>query len=109
MSFLVLGGLGVCVLGAVFTASMILYIVAPGVGPSLSQTLVIATVVVALEIVLGTVVACLCSFTHNYTARLSRGVGVAPTDDRSDSTPAGRQGEEAQDPQGAPTPDDFHT
>ncbi|MEU1708177.1 hypothetical protein ABZ478_22825 [Streptomyces sp. NPDC005706] len=108
MSFLVLGGLGVCVLGAVFTASMVLYIVAPGEGPSLSQTLVIATVVVALEIVLGTVVACLCSFTHNYTARLSRGIGVALAGDRSDPTPAGRQGEEAQDPQDALSPDDFH-
>ncbi|MFJ9831801.1 hypothetical protein ACIRU2_10455 [Streptomyces sp. NPDC101169] len=107
MSFLVLGGLGVCVLGAVFTASMILHVVAPGEGPSLTRTLVIAIVVVALEVLVGTVMACLCSLTLNHTARLSRGVEVALTGDRGDPAPAGSLGEEAHCSSEASTPDDI--
>lgn len=95
MSFLFLGGLGVCVLGAVIAASVIVDIVAPGEGPAPSQTLIIATVVVALEVLLGTVVACLYGFMHNYTARFSGGVEVTLTDDLDDPAPAGSQGEEA--------------
>ncbi|MFJ9733545.1 hypothetical protein ACIRUL_19710 [Streptomyces sp. NPDC101171] len=107
MSFLVLGGLGVCVLGAVFTASMILHVVAPGEGPSLTRTLVIAIVVVALEVLVGTVMACLCSLALNHTARLSRGVEVALTGDRGDPAPAGSLGEEAHCSSEASTPDDI--
>ncbi|MFJ9821618.1 DUF3566 domain-containing protein [Streptomyces sp. NPDC101151] len=107
MSFLVLGGLGVCVLGAVLATSVILDIVAPGEGPAPSQTLIIATVVVALEVLLGTVVACVCSFMYNYTARFSGGAEVALPDDLSDPAPAGSRGEEAQDPQEALAPADI--
>ncbi|MGQ4417998.1 DUF3566 domain-containing protein [Streptomyces sp. SAS_269] len=105
MSFLFLAGLGVCVLGAVLATSVIVDIVAPGEGPTLSQTLIIASVAVALEVLLGTGVACLCGFMYNYTARHTGGVEVALTDDLNDPTQAGSQGEEAQDPQEALTPD----
>ncbi|MEU9989785.1 DUF3566 domain-containing protein [Streptomyces sp. NPDC048045] len=108
MTFLFLGGLGVCVLGAVLATSLALDIVAPGEGPTPSQTLIVATVVVALEVLLGTVVACLCSFMYNYTARFGGGAEVALTDDLSDPEPAGSQGEDAQDPQEAPAPADIH-
>ncbi|MCG7203643.1 DUF3566 domain-containing protein [Streptomyces arenae] len=88
MSSLFLGGLGVCVLGAMLGTSVILDIVAPGAWPTPSDTLFIATGVVTLEVVLGTVMACLCSFMYNYTARFSGGVEVAVTDDLDDATPA---------------------
>ncbi|GGN10009.1 DUF3566 domain-containing protein [Streptomyces fuscichromogenes] len=88
MSFFFLAGLGVCVLGAALVTSVILDIVAPGEWPTPWETLVIATGVVTLEIVLGTVLACLCSFMYNYTARFSGGLEVALTDDLSDPTPA---------------------
>ncbi|WP_333778850.1 DUF3566 domain-containing protein [Streptomyces sp. IBSBF 3136] len=103
MSFLFLGSLGVCVLGAVLATSVIMAVVAPGAGPSLSQTLFIAAVVVAGEILLGTAVACLCGFTFNHTARLSGGLEVALTDDLADPAPAGGRGEEARE---APAPAD---
>ncbi|MEV7387469.1 MULTISPECIES: DUF3566 domain-containing protein [unclassified Streptomyces] len=88
MSSLFLGGLGVCVLGAVLGASVLLDIVAPGEWPTPWETLIIASGVVTLEVVLGTVLACLCSFMYNYTARFSGGVEVALTDDLSDPVPA---------------------
>ncbi|MGW0283935.1 hypothetical protein ACWDXT_12570 [Streptomyces sp. NPDC003236] len=108
MSFLVLGGLGVCVLGVVFVASLVLYVVAPDAAPSLSQTLVIAIVVVALMILLGTVVACMYGFMHNYSARLGRGLEVGFTDLRSAPSLAGEPGEDGQEPQAAPDRDDIH-
>ncbi|MGW3442201.1 DUF3566 domain-containing protein [Streptomyces sp. NPDC001076] len=88
MSFFFLTGLGVCALGAALATSVMLNIVAPGEWPTPSETLVIATGVVTLEILLGTVLACLCSFMYNYTAQFSGGVEVALTDDLSDPTPA---------------------
>ena len=87
MSFLFLGCLGVCVLGSVLAASAVLNIVAPGEWPTLWDTLVIATAAVALEVLLGTALACLCSFMYNYTALFSGGVEVALSDDLSDPTP----------------------
>ncbi|MFF5025661.1 DUF3566 domain-containing protein [Streptomyces collinus] len=99
MCFLFLGALGVCVLGAVLVTSVILDIVAPGQGPSPSQTLIVATVVIALEVLLGTAVACLYGFMHNYTARFSGGLEVTLTDDLGDPIPAGSQDEVALDPQ----------
>ncbi|MEU9452200.1 DUF3566 domain-containing protein [Streptomyces sp. NPDC048277] len=90
MSTLFLGGLGVCVLGAVLATSVLLAIVAPGEWPSPSETLVIATVVIMLEVLLGTALACLCSFMYNYTARFGGGVEVALTDDVTDAPPAAR-------------------
>ncbi|MGW1591797.1 hypothetical protein [Streptomyces sp. NPDC002386] len=107
MSFLVLGGLGVCVLGVVFVASLVLYVVAPDAAPSLSQTLVIAVVVVALMILLGTVVACMCGFMHNYSARLGRGFEVGLTGLRSAPSLAGDPGEDGHEPQAAPDRDDI--
>ncbi|WP_143145054.1 DUF3566 domain-containing protein [Streptomyces humi] len=88
MSSLFLGGLGVCVLGAMLGTSVVLAVVAPGAWPTPSDTLFIATGVVTLEVVLGTVMACLCSFMYNYTARFSGGVEVAVSDDLGDATPA---------------------
>ncbi|MGW1985029.1 DUF3566 domain-containing protein [Streptomyces collinus] len=99
MCFLFLGTLGVCVLGAVLVTSVILDIVAPGQGPSPSQTLIVATVVIALEVLLGTAVACLYGFMHNYTARFSGGLEVTLTDDLGDPIPVGSQDEVALDPQ----------
>ncbi|MGW7543748.1 DUF3566 domain-containing protein [Streptomyces sp. NPDC054770] len=90
MSFFFLAGLGVCVLGAAFATSVTLAVAAPGEWPTPWETVVIATGVVTLEIVLGTALACLCSFMYNYTARFSGGVEVALTDDLSDPTPAAR-------------------
>ncbi|MFF4397181.1 DUF3566 domain-containing protein [Streptomyces sp. NPDC001480] len=88
MSSLFLGGLGVCVLGGMLATSVILGILAPGEWPTPSDTLVIATGVVTLEVLLGTLMASLCSFMYNYTARFSGGVEVTLTDDLSDPTPA---------------------
>ncbi|MEW1771804.1 hypothetical protein [Streptomyces sp. NPDC086777] len=67
---------------------MTLNIVAPGVCPTPSDTLVIATGAVALEVLLGTAPACLCSFMYNYTEQFSGGVEVSLTYDLSDPTPA---------------------
>ncbi|MEV7978324.1 DUF3566 domain-containing protein [Streptomyces sp. NPDC086519] len=88
MSFFFLTGLGVCVLGVALGTSATLDIVAPGEWPTPWQTMVVATGVVTLEILLGTVLACLCSFMYNYTARFSGGVEVALTGDLSDPAPA---------------------
>ncbi|MER7178842.1 DUF3566 domain-containing protein [Streptomyces hyaluromycini] len=88
MSFFFLTGLGVCVLGAALATSVLLDIVAPGEWPTPWETLVVATGVVALEILLGTVLACLCGFMYNYTARFSGGVEVALTGDLTDPPPA---------------------
>ncbi|MET8584259.1 DUF3566 domain-containing protein [Streptomyces collinus] len=99
MCFLFLGALGVCVLGAVLATSVILDIVAPGQGPSPSQTLIVATVVIALEIFLGTAVACLYGFMNNHTARFSGGLKVTLTDDLDDPATVGSQDEAALDPQ----------
>ncbi|SEF02501.1 Transmembrane protein of unknown function [Streptomyces sp. Ag109_O5-10] len=90
MSFFFLTGLGVCVLGVALATSVLLGLVAPGEWPSPWQTLIIATGVVALEILLGTVLACLCGFMYNYTARFSGGVEVALTGDLTDPPPAAR-------------------
>ncbi|MFI6244811.1 DUF3566 domain-containing protein [Streptomyces sp. NPDC051016] len=87
MSFLFLGCLGVSVLGALLAASVILDIAAPGEWPTPADTLVIATGAVALEVLLGTALACLCSFMYNYTAQFSGGVEVSLTDDLTDPTP----------------------
>ncbi|MDX2591593.1 MULTISPECIES: DUF3566 domain-containing protein [Streptomyces] len=99
MCFLFLGALGVCVLGAVLATSVILDIVAPGQGPTPSQTLVVGTVVIALEILLGTAVGCLYGFMNNYTARFSGGLEVTLTDDLDDPTSAGTRDAAALDPQ----------
>ncbi|MER6269719.1 DUF3566 domain-containing protein [Streptomyces sp900105755] len=88
MSFFFLTGLGVCVLGAALATSVLLDLVAPGEWPTPWETLIIATGVVALEILLGTVLACLCGFMYNYTARFSGGVEVALTGDLTDPPPA---------------------
>ncbi|MEU9243432.1 DUF3566 domain-containing protein [Streptomyces sp. NPDC048385] len=88
MSFFFLTGLGVCVLGVALGTSVTLDIVAPGEWPTPWQTTVVATGVVTLEILLGTVLACLCSLMYNYTARFSGGVEVALTGDLSDPAPA---------------------
>ncbi|MBW8800208.1 MAG: DUF3566 domain-containing protein [Streptomyces sp.] len=88
MSFFFLTGLGVCVLGAALATSVLLDIVAPGEWPTPWETLIIATGVVALEILLGTVLACLCGFMYNYTARFSGGVEVSLTGDLTDPPPA---------------------
>ncbi|MFK0287199.1 DUF3566 domain-containing protein [Streptomyces sp. NPDC090499] len=88
MSFFFLTGLGVCVLGAALATSLLLDLVAPGEWPTPWETLIIATGVVALEILLGTVLACLCGFMYNYTARFSGGVEVALTADLTDPPPA---------------------
>lgn len=88
MSFFFLTGLGVCVLGAALATSVLLDIVAPGEWPTPWETLVVATGVVALEILLGTALACLCGFMYNYTARFSGGVEVALTGDLTDPPPA---------------------
>ncbi|MFD4505023.1 DUF3566 domain-containing protein [Streptomyces sp. NPDC058457] len=88
MSFFFLTGLGVCVLGAALATSVLLDIVTPGEWPTPWETLVVATGVVALEILLGTVLACLCGFMYNYTARFSGGVEVALTGDLTDPPPA---------------------
>ncbi|MEU1162175.1 DUF3566 domain-containing protein [Streptomyces sp. NPDC005921] len=87
MSFLFLGCLGVCVLGALLAASVVLDIAAPGAWPTPADTLVVATGAVALEVLLGTALACLCSFMYNYTAQFSGGVEVSLTDDLTDPTP----------------------
>ncbi|MFK0155409.1 DUF3566 domain-containing protein [Streptomyces sp. NPDC090493] len=88
MSFFFLTGLGVCVLGSALATSLLLDLVAPGEWPTPWETLIIATGVVALEILLGTVLACLCGFMYNYTARFSGGVEVALTADLTDPPPA---------------------
>ncbi|MFE3636579.1 hypothetical protein [Streptomyces sp. NPDC059168] len=97
MSFLLLGGLGVCVLGAVLAASVIVDIVAPGEGPAPSQTLFVAAVALALEVLLGTAVAGLYSLMHNYTARSGNGVRVTLADAPGDPAPAGARGDEARE------------
>ncbi|OIJ64984.1 hypothetical protein WN71_026250 [Streptomyces mangrovisoli] len=87
MAFLFLAGLGICVLGTVLIASVILAVAAPGAWPSLPDSLLIATVVIAMEVFLGTAMACLCGLAYNYTARFSGGVQVDLTDDLTDPAP----------------------
>ncbi|MES9520089.1 DUF3566 domain-containing protein [Streptomyces capoamus] len=86
-SFLFLGALGACALGSVLTASVILDLLLPGAWPTPSETLFLGTVIVTLEVFLGTGLACLCSLMYNYTAQFSGGVEVALTDDLSEPTP----------------------
>lgn len=88
MGFLLLGGLGVCVLGAVLATSVMVNIVAPGAWPTPQDMLFIAIGVVTLTVLLGAVLVCLTSFLYNHTARFSGGVEVTLTDDLSDSAPA---------------------
>ncbi|MGW7381039.1 DUF3566 domain-containing protein [Streptomyces sp. NPDC054794] len=78
-SFLLLAGLGVVAIATTIVVWIMLEVMAPNALPSLTTVLTIVFGIVALEVVLGTCLAALCTFIYNLSAQHKGGVEVALT------------------------------